>query len=285
MPHREVQHSGEATPSRAYVASGPEPMATSVVEKDGPASCSRADVAATVENRCALSPSAASPQPVAQAHARRAGPRSPEPQSVATVPVGTAEANGETSETPEAAKPASLDGDLIRRRWRSLIGRHPPKTISHALMDRILAWREQVAEVSDISPRSRAILAAALAGKAIRVVEDGRVQSGDCKGDSDPGGHRPRAPIRVGTALFREHAGRLHRVTVVAEGFEWEGRIYASLSAVARAITGVRWNGHRFFALDRGARRGVARKVNEQDAATPRASGEPNDPSHVGGGP
>jgi hypothetical protein len=96
---------------------------------------------------------------------------------------------------------------------------------------------------------------------------------------------QPRAPIRVGTALFREHAGALHRVTVVADGFEWEGRIYSSLSAVARAITGVRWNGRRFFALDRGARRGVVRKANEQGAATPRASGEPNDPSNVGGGP
>ena len=60
--------------------------------------------------------------------------------------------------------------------------------------------------------------------------------------------------------MIREHAGVLHRVTVVAEGFEWEGRIYASLSAVARAITGVRWNGRRFFALDRGARQVRSRR-------------------------
>jgi hypothetical protein len=41
---------------------------------------------------------------------------------------------------------------LFRRRWRSVIVRHPPKTLSYALMDRIFAWREQVVEVGDISP-------------------------------------------------------------------------------------------------------------------------------------
>jgi hypothetical protein len=285
MPRRGIQRSGEATPPRACVAAGAEPTASDVAEKDEAASFSRAAVAATLENRCVLSPPASWPRAAGPAHARRAGPRSPEPPFVATVSVGAADAHSDASETPEAAKPAPLDGDLIRRRWRSLIGRHPPKTISHALMDRILAWREQVAEGGDINPRSRAILAAALAGKAVGAGEDGQVRSGENKGDHVPGHHRPRAPIRVGTALFREHAGALHRVTVVAEGFEWEGRIFSSLSAVARAITGVRWNGHRFFALDRGARQGAARKANEQDAARPRpAAGEPNDPSHTGGG-
>ncbi|HYA79913.1 MAG TPA: DUF2924 domain-containing protein, partial [Methylocystis sp.] len=90
---------------------------------------------------------------------------------------------------------------------------------------------------------------------------------------------------RVGTALIREHAGVLHRVTVVAEGFEWEGRIYASLSAVARAITGVRWNGRRFFALDRGARQAVVRNTSEQIADARRASSEPNEPSRAESSP
>jgi hypothetical protein len=74
--------------------------------------------------------------------------------------------------------------------------------------------------------------------------------------------------------LIREHAGVLHRVTVVAEGFEWDGQIFTSPSAVARAITGVRWNGRRFFALDRGPRV-VAPKGREQDAGARRASDEP----------
>jgi Protein of unknown function (DUF2924) len=49
--------------------------------------------------------------------------------------------------------------------------------------------------------------------------------------------------------LVREWNGRLHRVTALEEGFAWEGKSYRSLSTVARAITGGRWNGPRFFGL------------------------------------
>ena len=58
----------------------------------------------------------------------------------------------------------------------------------------------------------------------------------------------PRNPV-VGTKLIREWDGVAHTVTVLKEGFEWDGRRYKSLSAVARAITGTRWNGYRFFGL------------------------------------
>ena len=57
-----------------------------------------------------------------------------------------------------------------------------------------------------------------------------------------------------GTRLIREWDGVQHTVTVLREGYEWEGRTYRSLSAVARTITGVHWNGFRFFALN-GLRR------------------------------
>ena len=55
----------------------------------------------------------------------------------------------------------------------------------------------------------------------------------------------------VGTRLIREWRGVEHRVTVLAVGFEWEGCRYKSLSAVARAITGTRWNGLTFFGMKR----------------------------------
>ena len=58
----------------------------------------------------------------------------------------------------------------------------------------------------------------------------------------------PRNPV-VGTKLIREWDGTAHTVTVLTEGFEWDGRRYKSLSAVARAITGTQWNGYRFFGL------------------------------------
>ena len=63
-----------------------------------------------------------------------------------------------------------------------------------------------------------------------------------------------RNPV-VGTKLIREWDGTAHTVTVLKDGFDWGGQRYKSLSAVARAITGTRWNGYRFFGL-RAATRG-----------------------------
>ncbi|PLL14858.1 hypothetical protein C0V75_00530 [Tabrizicola sp. TH137] len=58
----------------------------------------------------------------------------------------------------------------------------------------------------------------------------------------------PRNPV-VGTKLLREWDGKEHTVTVLNDGFAWRGRKFKSLSAVAREITGTRWNGYRFFGL------------------------------------
>lgn len=66
----------------------------------------------------------------------------------------------------------------------------------------------------------------------------------------------PRNPV-AGTKLIREWDGIAHTVTVLNGGFDWQGRRYKSLSAVARAITGTRWNGYRFFGL-RESKRGQA---------------------------
>ena len=66
----------------------------------------------------------------------------------------------------------------------------------------------------------------------------------------------PRNPV-VGTKLIREWDGVAHTVTVLKDGFDWGGQRYKSLSAVARAITGTRWNGYRFFGL-RERKRGEA---------------------------
>jgi hypothetical protein len=58
------------------------------------------------------------------------------------------------------------------------------------------------------------------------------------------------APLpRSGTILVREWQGRAHHVTVVDDGFLWNGRTYHSLSGIARAITGTKWNGPRFFGM------------------------------------
>ena len=72
----------------------------------------------------------------------------------------------------------------------------------------------------------------------------------------------------AGTRLVREYQGVEHVVTVLADGFEYEGRPYRSLSAIARAITGTRWNGWTFFGL-RGAGRRMSRRTGAEAAAMP----------------
>jgi hypothetical protein len=57
------------------------------------------------------------------------------------------------------------------------------------------------------------------------------------------------ASLRPGTVLGREWKGRMHRVAVMADGFAWNGISYPSLSKMAFAITGTRWNGPKFFGL------------------------------------
>ena len=68
----------------------------------------------------------------------------------------------------------------------------------------------------------------------------------------------PRNPV-AGTRLIREWDGVEHTVTVLKDGFDWQGRKFKLLSAVARAITGTRWNGYRFFGLRERKREGEAR--------------------------
>ena len=129
-----------------------------------------------------------------------------------------------------------LDPVLLRKRWRSAMGRSASASLSRQLMIRILLWRGQVDRAGDIDARTRAILAAALAG-------DEPTQSAAVS-----------AAPRPGSVLVRQHGGAMHRVMVLEEGFGWSGQTYASLSSVAQAITGTNWNGRRFFGLDKEPR-------------------------------
>jgi hypothetical protein len=121
----------------------------------------------------------------------------------------------------------------LKQMWRELVDREPPGFSRNYLISR-LAYRIQELAYGGLKPAPRAkldALADALDPKAARK----RVING---------------PV-VGTQLIREWRGTEHKVTVLADGFEWEGRRYKSLSAVARAISGTRWNGWAFFGMKR----------------------------------
>lgn len=62
---------------------------------------------------------------------------------------------------------------------------------------------------------------------------------------------RVKTKFAVGTTLMREYRGKDHYVTVIAKGYTYEGKIYKTLSAVARHITGSNWNGNAFFGITR----------------------------------
>ena len=135
----------------------------------------------------------------------------------------------------EIAHLRGLDLPGLRARWRSLTGRAAPAHVPKALLLRVFAYRVQAAALGDLDKATTRLLdriaGEAAAGKPVEVPVPDRVG------------------LRPGTVLVREWEGTSHRVMVMAEGFAWNGATYASLSQVARAITGTRWNGPRFFGL------------------------------------
>ena len=122
----------------------------------------------------------------------------------------------------------------LKALWRKLNDSEPPPYNRRFLESR-LAYRVQELAFGGLKPATVKALEAL--GEQI----DGR-RSGKRKPRMDA------KPI-AGTKLVREWQGTVQTVTVTADGFEWQGRPYQSLSAVARAITGTRWNGWIFFGL------------------------------------
>lgn len=100
---------------------------------------------------------------------------------------------------------------------------------SKDLLARLLAWRIQVDAFGGLDATTIRLL----------------------KSDCVP---LPRMTLTPGSKLAREWQGRRHEVDVLEQGFQHNGTTYRSLSEVARAITGTRWNGLRFFGLREAAK-------------------------------
>lgn len=117
--------------------------------------------------------------------------------------------------------------DELRKLWRERYGR-PPSLRSPEILAHLLAWRVQVARHGGLEEPVR---------RAIR----------------RPGRVRSRPALNPGSRLTRDWKGVSHEVTVEPDGrFRHQGQLYKSLSEVARAIAGSRWNGPRFFGLREG---------------------------------
>src|SRR4051794_9561823 len=135
------------------------------------------------------------------------------------------------------ARVAALNSQPIanlKQQWRDLFETEPPP-YNRRFLEHRLAYRIQELAYGGLSSATLKRL------KALGEELDG----------GDPVRRRQSAKDRpiAGTRLIREYQGTEHCVTVRDDDFEYQGRPYKSLSAIARAITGTRWNGLLFFGL------------------------------------
>jgi hypothetical protein len=135
----------------------------------------------------------------------------------------------------ELAAIPKLSRATLVERWVAAYGRPPPRGLSRRLLEYAAAWRVQSQAFGGLDPALRRRLHRSAAPGAEKTSQVSRVA-------------RPNGPP-PGSRLVREWHGRTYTVDVVETGFLLDGRSYGSLSQVARAITGARWSGPRFFGL------------------------------------
>lgn len=119
--------------------------------------------------------------------------------------------------------------NALKEAWEKAFGA-PPRGIGGKLMTRALAHELQVKALGGLKPRLLK-----------KLIAHGSRQAAGTKPD--------KMKLPPGTRLIREWQGASQVVDVVPDGLRWNNETYSSLSAVARAITGTRWNGLLFFGL------------------------------------
>ena len=139
----------------------------------------------------------------------------------------------------EIAQLRDLDIAGLRERWRLVLRKKAPARLSRHLMFRVLAHRMQENVLGGLDRDSERLL--------------DRLSSKSHLDQKPFGNEQRRIVLRLGTVLGREWNGRMYRITVVADGFSFDGTTYRSLSKVALLITGTRWNGPKFFGLRNGS--------------------------------
>lgn len=138
----------------------------------------------------------------------------------------------------EIAQLRGLDLRGLQARWKITFRKPAPLHLPRHLLFGVLAYRLQADALGDLDAATRAALERS-SGTRSRSAVASLLEAHD----------RRQVKAEAGTVLMREWKGRQHRVMAMAEGFAWNGKTYRSLSAVAFAMTGTRWNGPRFFSL------------------------------------
>jgi len=148
----------------------------------------------------------------------------------------------------------------LRERYAEVFG-EAARSSNRRWLQRRIAWRIQVLAEGDLAART----VDRVRDKAATLARDADLRVRPPAGPADEGGpeRTVSGPLPMGrdervpppgAVLVREFKGREHRVTVRANGFEYLGDTYRSLSAVAYAISGSHWNGFHFFGLGQRSR-------------------------------
>ena len=143
-----------------------------------------------------------------------------------------------TSVEDEIVHLRGLDPKGLRARWQSVLQKPAPDHLPRHLLFAIIAYRIQADRFGDLDHETRQLLDRS----------DTR-ESGAAMSAWLVSFDQKRTELTPGTVLVREWDRQSQRVMVMSDGFAWNGQTYDSLSKVAYAITGTRWNGPRFFGL------------------------------------
>ena len=143
----------------------------------------------------------------------------------------------------------------LRHRWKTLFGHPAPKSLRRNFLVRAVAYQMQVEAYGGLSVATK---------RRLREIAHA-VRTGDA--NAMLGSNR----IKPGTQMIRQWQNTTYAVTALAEGFEWNGRTYKSLSAAANAITGTNWNGFAFFGIKRAP-------SGNKNASGPRRTNLPANP-------
>jgi Protein of unknown function (DUF2924) len=138
----------------------------------------------------------------------------------------------------EIAHLRGLDLGGLRARWQSVFQKQAPTHLTRHLLFAVIAYRLQADRFSDLDHATKQLLDRTISKEAGPTMSS-RLTNFDQK----------RTELTPGTVLVREWDRQSQRVMVMANGFAWNGQTYDSLSKVALAITGTKWNGPRFFGL------------------------------------
>ncbi len=137
----------------------------------------------------------------------------------------------------------SLDYAALKEKWLALHGGPAPKKIGAEFLRLAIGYGIQEKASGGLKPKvRRQLMRLAEADPITTSTEEGRTKL-----------PTPPVSLRPGVRLIREWSGETHMVEVVDSGYLWRGKAYSSLTAIAKAITGARWSGPRFFGVNKPA--------------------------------